>query len=1160
MAQFRSALRPKPSGVTPSPRLDLPSPFALRVRLLGGFELRSQEGTSVSLTTRKAEALIALLAIRPGQLWSRDKICALLWPEVRDAQARHSLRQTLLSVRKVVPPVALKTHGRTLFLDPLAVEVDVAQLALSINEQTQPALERASALYQGDLLEGLSVAEQPFEQWLTSERERLRSMMIHGLSRLTDLHSAAGELGAASEACAQLLRLDPLREAAHRALMQLYLRQGRRSAALQQYHALVRVLDSELGATPEAETERLFHELSQPGGVTVARISPNYSGSHADPRASILSASDADGEGEPSARSATEPTDALFPLAMLDGAETSMLARDAARLDLAEGAGPAVPLIGRALELAALGEAFERAQHKRSRVALVVGEVGVGKTRLIEQFAADIEARGARVVRARCYESEQVLPFSLWSNALRATVHEDSVLVRELPEHVRAELSQLLPALASSPSQELARTRDVLSLFQALRWVIGWLGRGAPLVLLLDDLHWCDDMSLRALCFLSRPEPGARPCLFVATAREEEANAPHLARAVHELERDRLLARISLAPLSRADTALLTQRLVEFGSRAEPLAATSTLRPEWIQRIWAISDGNPLVVVESARALAEGAIAHDVAALPVPERVRALILNRFSRLSGPARELLAIAAVIGRELSLDLLRRPEQTADEGARVTVIEELVAARFLRADDEQMYFSHDRIRETIYENLLPARRKLLHSNVACTLEALHQGQLDEVAGVLGYHHSKAGNAVKAVPLLIRFSERAWRVLGVGEALSALEQALTDSARLPLPERTPIAISIVIRQAMCLSFFGRMEELLERLSEYEPSLLALDRPALSGPFYFWWGFAEGLCGQRGVAQVRMERALQEATRCQDRRIIGYSHALIAWLCTKRGAFDQGVEHGITATQLLSVEKDLPEAVVVAWLNMILNYYLRGDWREALSAIERAHEFARASGNKRAQAAALAGIAAVYAYIEDWERSLACCAQAVELSQELFTLEHTLWVYGWAHTGNGHPELALPILERALSELDRHTMYAFTSIGWVRASEAHLALGDVHSALENAQRALDTARTTEDVTMAGVALRILGRAEVAAGEFERAGQHLDEALALFEGFGAPLEVAHVLSYQAELAHAAGDSAAAKALFARSRDQFADRDVPRAAQRVEQRAAELFRA
>jgi DNA-binding SARP family transcriptional activator len=1130
MAQVRSALRPKPPRVTPSARTGKPSSSTLTIRLLGGFELRNAEGVTLPLTTRKAEGLIALLAVRSGQLWSRDRICALLWPEVRDAQARHSLRQTLLSVRKVVPPSALKSHGRTLSLDPLLVEVDVAQLTASLAEHSQDALERASALYQGDLLEGVCVAEQPFEQWLTSERERLRSMMIQGLSRLTDLHAAAGELGAASEACAQLLRLDPLREAAHRALMQLYLRQGRRSAAVQQYHALARLLDSELGAAPEAETERLFHELSQAAAATVMRISPT-----------ALSVSDEPSKSEV-ARSGSEPPDSPISPCALSAPETTSLAADDPGHDLAETGNAALPLIGRAAQLAALAKAFERAQRRRSRVALVLGEVGVGKTRLIEQFAADIAASGARVLRTRCFESEQVLPFALWSNALRSALHVDPALFQELPEQVRGELCQLLPALSLPNTQEPARTRDVLSLFQALRWLIGWLGRSAPLVLLLDDLHWCDDMSLRALCFLSRPEPGAGSCLFVATAREEEAaHAPHLAKAVLEFERECLLVRIPLAPLSRADTALLAQRMAE----AQALCA---LKPEWIERIWAISDGNPLIVVESARALAAGAIAQDVAALPVPERVRALILNRFTRLSAPARELLSVAAVIGREPALELLQRPN--LDESERVAVIEELVAARFLRADDEQLYFTHDRVRETIYGNLLPARRRLLHSGVACTLEALHHGQLDEVAGLIAYHHSKAGNAVKAVPLLIRFSERAWRLHGVGEALSALEQALADSARLPPSERMPTAIAIVIRQAVCLAFYGRVEELLERLSEYEPALLALDRPELSGPFHFWWGLAEGLVGQQSVAKTRSERALLEATRCADRRVIGYSHALISWLYTKRGAFDQGVAHGITATQLLSTQQDQPEAVVVAWLNLIMNYYLRGDWQDALRAIEHAHELARAADNKRGQALALAGIATVHAYVEDWESSLACCERAVEASQEPFTLVHALWVLGWAHTGTGRPDKALAVLERSLAELERYSMYAFMSIGWVRTAEAHLALG-------NPDAALETTRATQDIFISGVALRLVGRAELARGRLELARRHLAEALALFEGCLAPIESAHTLSCQAELAHAAGDQSGARALFARARAEYAARDVTRAVLRLEQRAAEL---
>jgi DNA-binding SARP family transcriptional activator/tetratricopeptide (TPR) repeat protein len=1110
MARSSSASKPKRGQrATPSPRVAVPAAPLLTIRLLGGFEVRAADGAIVSFATRKAEALIALLAMRPGQLWSRDQICALLWPDVREAQARHSLRQTLLSVSKALPLPVLETRARTLCLDPQAVDVDAAELAVRLSEESAEALDRVRALYRGDLLEGLAVPEEPFEAWLRFERERLRSSTAQGLSRLTDLHARAGELGAASEACAQLLRLEPLREEAHRALMRLYLRQGRRSAALQQYHYLARALRSELGSAPEAETEQLFRELSE--ATSAAGVEP----------LAALAASD---QRTASAGQQHNPGD---------------------RLDYV------VPLIGRDAELAALAQSHERAQKRRSRVALVLGEAGVGKTRLVERFAAEAEARGVRVLRARCYESEQVLPFSLWSRLLRAaSIHEDESLRAELPARVRAELSQLLPELCGDSAEEPAPARDALSLFQALRWLLSRLGQAAPLVLVLDDLHWGDEMSLRALCFLSHPDQASRPCLFVATAREEEvAGVTQFARAVLELDRDRLLTRIQLTPLSRADTVLLTERL----AAAQALAP---LQPELVERIWSISEGNPLVVVESARALAEGAIAQDVAALPVPERVRALILSRAARTSALARELLCIAAVIGRELPLELLRRPG--VDDAARVDAIEELVEARFLRAEDERLYFTHDRMRETIYEDLLPARRRLLHGSVAQALAELHQGQLDEVVGLLGYHHSKAGNVVQSVPLLLRFSERAWRLHGLGDALAALEQALADSARLPPPERAPAAIAIVIRQAMCLAFLGRLDKLIERLASHEAALASLDQPTLAGPFYFWWGFAESLIGKRDVAQEYAERALAQAASCQDRRIIAYSHSLLSYLCSRAGAFDQGVQHGIKGMSLLSPDLDIPEAIVISALNLTINYLARGDWQDAMVRMERAYAMACAAQSRRGQALAAAGIAAVFTYTEDWESALEYCGRAVQASQDPFTLVHALSTFGRAQIGSGRPDLAIAVLERAVAELEPQRLPSYLGVALLRLSEAQLAAGQTDSAILNATKALAPCEQSEDVLIVGLALRTLARVELALGRLEPAREHLAAALELFQRCAARIEIGHTLHWQAKLEGRAGEHSLARALHTRARAELATRNVERIVARLDREAAELW--
>jgi tetratricopeptide (TPR) repeat protein len=444
-----------------------------------------------------------------------------------------------------------------------------------------------------------------------------------------------------------------------------------------------------------------------------------------------------------------------------------------------------------------------------------------------------------------------------------------------------------------------------------------------------------------------------------------------------------------------------------------------------------------------------------------------------------------------------------------------------------------------------------------VARALEELHHEQLDEVAGLVAYHHSKAGNAREAVPLLLRFSERAWRLHGINEALAALEQALVDSARLPAAERVPSAIAIVLQQAKCFAFLGRMRELIARLAQYEPALAELDQPALSGPFYFWWGFAETLLGARSIAQERTERALAQASLCEDQLIIGYSHSLLSYLCAVRGRPDQGIQHGLTGTSLLGTGATLPEGAVIAWLNLGLNYHARGDWRNAMAAAEHASALARAAESKRGESLAAAAIASIFALTERWEEALAYCARAVEASQEPFTMVHALWVFGWAQTGSGRPDMAIAVLERALAELEQHGMRGFMVVGLVYLAEAQLAHGDAQSALSSAQRALVVARESEAVWVFGMALRTAGCAALALQHLDSARSQLGEALVLFEGCAAQLEIGHTLYWQAKLEWAVGERDLARATLARARAVFVALEVERAVARLDLTAREL---
>ena len=238
---------------------------SLRVALLGGFEARLASGATVSLPTRKAQALLAYLGVRPDQSHPRDKLAALLWGEKSDEQARGGLRHALVALRQGArrrPPPPLRIEGQTLALNPVGVEVDVVTFERRVAEGTPQALEQAAELYRGDLLLGF-----------TRERAAVRGVARRRAGAAAG--DGAGGPGAAAGPSdarprarsarfrrrVRLLGLDPLQEGVHRTLMRLYVRQGRRGAALKQYQVCVGALQRELGTEPEAETRQLYQEL-----------------------------------------------------------------------------------------------------------------------------------------------------------------------------------------------------------------------------------------------------------------------------------------------------------------------------------------------------------------------------------------------------------------------------------------------------------------------------------------------------------------------------------------------------------------------------------------------------------------------------------------------------------------------------------------------------------------------------------------------------------------------------------------------------------------------------------------------------------------------------------------------------------------------------------
>ena len=877
----------------------------LHLNLFGGFEARLASGRIVSPPTKKAQALLAYLAIRPGQRQTRDTLAALLWGERRDQRARAGLRQALMALRKALvdtDPAVLRIEGQTLALDPLGVEVDVATFERRVAEGAPEALEVATDLYRGDLLLGFTVNEPLFEEWLVAERERLREMALEALARLL-AHQAKAATERAIRTAVRLLGLDPLQEPVHRMLMRLYSRQGRRGAALRQYQVCVGVLQRELGTEPEAETRKLYQEmLRHPTGALETAA------------------------GRGSAHSRDIHPAKTAPPPDLPTAETA--------------------LFGRQAESGRLRQSVDGMIRGHGHIATVTGEAGIGKTRLVGALAADALSLGCRVLVGACHESDSILPFGPWVDACRSgAVTVDDEILGALHPTRRTELTRLFPEAGAGglpPASD-----GVLPLFEGMAGLVEQVAARQPLILVLEDLHWADEMSLRLVSFISRRIP-TWPALLIVTARAEElADATMARRTMEELSRAPQVTTLALSPLSRADTALLVRALTRVGSDTPTLTQVE-------RRVWQMSEGNPFVVVEAMRALDQdrslGAGAGgDPESLALPTQVRNLVARRLDRLSPRSQQLLAIAAVIGRRFDFGLLRRAAGM-EEHVAAEAVEEVVRLRMLQAVGNDLDFIHDRVRDVVHSRLLPPRRRLLHRAVVEALEGadarivdppgtVHRDELGTQIEQLAHHALLGELPEKAVRYLRQAGLRAAARSALQDARALFEKALDVIVLLPeSPETLEQAFEIRLELRPVLTQLGEVSRILQRLREAESLAERLDDDARRSRVYALLTNLHAMCGELDEALATGTRALTLAGHLGDLKLRILATTYLEVTLYYRGEYERVVE---LATGNLAV---LPADWVDEYLGMPAppSVYDRGNLVISLAELGRFEEAAR--------------------------------------------------------------------------------------------------------------------------------------------------------------------------------------------------------------------------
>ncbi len=695
-----------------------------------------------------------------------------------------------------------------------------------------------------------------------------------------------------------------------------------------------------------------------------------------------------------------------------------------------ETANPERVLVGRQRELTALWSQFEKTTTGRLHITLVAGEPGIGKTSLLHEVAWRAEQVGGLVLRGGASEAEGMPPYLPFLEALGG-------YIRTAPlEQLRAQADPIAPILATilpelpmrlgelAPSYSLPPEQARLRLYEAVGLFLSSIAVSRPMLLLLDDLQWADTATLDLLCHVAQHQAVSRLCILGAYRSDELASRPALERSILNLTRNRQLMTLALQPLNEADVAELITRLL--GVPPDHLLS---------QRLWKESEGNPFFLEELLRAWLETGVltvtplqasASTSPPASLPASISGLIRQRFARLPQDVLETLRSAAILGRTFASTLLAEVMGQDEE----LVEERLLAAMqagVLRADLRDMYtFSHDTIREYLYSEVTPARRRRVHGFIGRVLEARFEQEDAQQLAQLAFHFAHSGDRVRGVTYSQLAAAQAMRTAAPGEAMHHYHMALDlldqqDQRRgslwLALGEA---ALTAGVEREAVQAF-----EAARTWWTHHPDVVAAARAA------YGQGRAWARLEEHAAAQAAFEQALTLLHKHTCSEQIQILVELATLLAVSLGKHTEGMAYG---QQALELARQLGESRLEAMANRVVgNLLVRGnELPQGIPLLERALTLALAADDPAEAAECCACLTMAYFWsgrIHQMKESLLRRIELAHRCQEPYQLRH---LYPWlaacaACLGNlAEAEQCLAQAETAIASLTSPEPRAF--------------------------------------------------------------------------------------------------------------------------------------
>jgi len=853
--------------------------------LLGGFAvwIEEREIPEAAFGRRKARSLLKLLALQPGYKLHRDQALDLLWPGLDASAAAAQLYKTIHHVRQafgkaepgVSPESLLPLRDEVVSLAaPGGVHTDIDTFERLAREARRPW--NVGMLQRAIAsYSGDLLPADLYEDWTEQSREALRQLHMELLLELGEAHLGFRQLAEAADAFRQALARDQATEAAHRGLMRVYAAQGNRSRALRQFKRCTEALERELDVAPDEETARLHREIANGEGTQVRRpgLAPVF-------------------EAEPPG-----------------------------------------PLAGREKETKEIAGLLAALNRAAGSVLGLEGTAGIGKTRMAQQILHLARQSGYRTLFGATHQEEGRSAYAPFVEALRMALQAEGGHADLIPAELAVSIPEIVPAAPVVPAAD--RRAAQTELFAGVLRFLTAEARAAPVVLILDDLHIADEGSLRLFHYLAR-HTSHLPLLLVGTWRGEPDLAPELASVAGNLQRQGLLRRLVLSPLSEGESRDLLRQALGRGEVDSKLA----------REVHRLSGGNPLLANETIRQL----IASDRVALvhakwrktgreplPIPPSLHSFVAERLARLSPGAAHLVHLAAVVGHDAPFPVLemsfgRFASATQDSSpSLLDLLDEALAARLLEERGLSYRFPHPLFRDVLYGQMSEARRRDLHSLVAQTFETLYQNDPAIPIEAIANHYLRAGDVGRALGYLMKAGDRAEAVYDHADALRRYREALT---LLDGPGSTELLLRRAEVQERIGDAHRAIGELVLGLAAYRQALATLAQAKVS-PTPAAQGVLYRKIAMTAILTIDMPTAAEHLARARemtgpdslDEARLLIAEALYDW---HRNELKEAVEHALGALRIAEAAGARVE-VSQACEMLALSYLPLGEWEKGM-------------------------------------------------------------------------------------------------------------------------------------------------------------------------------------------------------------------------------------